>query len=61
MQYIIYNLDNLYYVDNNSSMAPPVMTMTKDQSKVEVDNDVHQICGTGLIPSIKMKLFLVKQ
>ena len=47
--------------NNHSSMAPPVMTMTKDQSKVEVNNDVHQICETGLIPSIKMKLFLVKQ
>ena len=47
--------------NNHSSMAPPVMTMTKDQSKVEVDNDVHQICGTGLILSIKMKLFLLKQ
>ena len=47
--------------NNHSSMAPPVMTMTKDQSKVEVDNDVHQICETGLIPSIKMKSFLLKQ
>ena len=47
--------------DNNSSMAPPVMTMTKDQSKVEVDNDVHQIFGAGLIPTITMKLFLLKQ
>ena len=42
-------------------MAPPVMIMTKDQSKVEVDDYVHQICGTGRIPSIKMKLFLLKQ
>ena len=47
--------------DNHSSMAPPVMTMTKDQSKVEVDNDAHQIFGTGPIPSIKMNLFLLKQ
>ena len=47
--------------NNHSSMAPPVMTMTKDQSKVEVDNDVHKICGIGLILSIKMKLFLLKQ
>ena len=47
--------------DNNSSMAPPVMTMTKDQSKVEVDNDVHKIFGAGLIPTITMKLFLLKQ
>ena len=46
-------------LDNHSSI--PVMTMTKDQSKVEVDNDVHQTCGTGLIPSTKMNLFLLKQ
>ena len=47
--------------DDHSSMAPPVMTMTRDQSKVEVDNDIHQICGPELIPSIKMRLFLLNQ